>query len=67
MNKLILKTNEKGYCDELFLNGEKIGKGISKLEVVIEAGEKAKLILTIPSNNVDIECEDVEIKQQVNN
>lgn len=66
MNKLKLKTNEKGYCDEVLLNSKKIGEGISKIEVVIEAGEKAKLILTFPSNSIDIECEDVEIKKQVN-
>ncbi len=67
MNKLKLKTNEKGYCEEVFLNDQKIGEGISKLEIVIEAGEKAKLIITMPSNVLDVECEDVEIKKQVSN
>lgn len=61
MNKLKLKTNEKGYCDELFLNGERIGDGITKLELIIEAGKKPNLILTMSSNDVELECEDVNV------
>lgn len=66
MNNLKLKTNEKGYCDELFLNGEKIGNGITKLELIIEAGKKPNLILTMSSDDVELECEDVEIIKNSN-
>lgn len=61
MNKLKLKTNAKGYCDELLLNGEKIGNGITKLEVIIEAEKKPKLILTMLSDEINIESEDIDV------
>ena len=61
MNKLKLKTNEKGYCEELYLNGEKIGNGIIKLELVIETSKLPKLILTMNSNDIELGCENVEV------
>ena len=55
-----IKYTCKKLNEALFLNGRKLADGITKLELVIEAEQKPKLILTIDSN-VDIECDDVEV------
>ena len=43
--KVEIKTNEKGYCDYFIINGQKFEKNITKVTIVIEAGDKPQFII----------------------
>lgn len=58
--KLEIKTNEKGYCNYFIMNGQKFGKNIEKVTIVIEAGYKPKFIIEGMAE-FDFQGENVEV------
>lgn len=58
--KIEIKTNEKGYCDYFIMNGQKFGKNIKKVTIVIEAGDKPKFIIE-GTAQLDFQGENVEV------
>ena len=65
-NKLELKVDENGICKKFNIDGKTFGKNISKLEIIVEASKKTKLIMEY-MGECDIEIESTEIKKQINN
>lgn len=58
--KLEIKTNEKGYCDYFIMNGQKFGKNIQKVTIVIEGGCNPKFIIE-GTAELDFQGENVEV------
>ena len=58
--KVEIKTNEKGYCDYLKINGQNFEKNITKVTIVIEGGCKPKLIIE-GTAELDFQGENVEV------
>ena len=58
--KVEIKTNEKGYCDYFIINGQKFGKNITKVTIVIEAGYKPQFIIE-GTAELDFQGENVEV------
>lgn len=65
-NKIELKVDENGICKKFNIDGKTFGKNISKLEIIVEASKKTKLIMEY-MGECDIEIESTEIKKQINN
>lgn len=63
-NKLELKVDENGICKKFNIDGKTFGKNISKLEIIVEASKKTKLIMEY-MGECDIEIESTEIKKQI--
>lgn len=63
-NKLELKVDENGICKKFNIDGKPFGKNISKLEIIVEASNKTKLIMEY-MGECDIEIESAEIKKQI--
>lgn len=55
-DKIKIKVNKNGTCDEFSINGKKLGEGISKLNIEIDPYKPAKIVLETFSK-IDIECE----------
>lgn len=63
-NKLELKVDKNGICKKFNIDGKPFGKNISKLEIIVEASNKTKLIMEY-MGECDIEIESAEIKKQI--
>lgn len=58
--KVEIKTNENGYCDYFIINGQKFGKNIQKVTIIIEGGYKPKFIIE-GTSELDFQGENVEV------
>ena len=58
--KVEIKTNEKGYCDYLIINGQNFGKNVEKVTIVIEGGYKPRIIIE-GTAELDFQGENVEV------
>ena len=59
--KVVIKTNEKGYCDYFIINGQEYRKGITSATILIQAGAKPSILLSGKLDELEFIGNDVYI------